>query len=68
MVDRFLRIKQVMERVPLSKRSIYDRVAKGVFPKPIHIGANATAWIEREVNEWIGNQIRSQRSETEKRA
>ena len=54
---RLLRIDQVMELVPLAKSTIYQAVAAGKFPKPYKIGAQTSAWLECEVNEWITEKV-----------
>lgn len=40
----FLRLKQVLELVPLSRSAWYEGIRKGVYPSPIKLGARASAW------------------------
>ena len=63
---RILRLKEVQERVGLSKSTIYDRINPKSprydpsFPKPVKLGAYAGAsigWLEGGVNDWIAKRI-----------
>ncbi len=49
---RLLRLPEVMERVGLSRSTIYDRMERGTFPKSHKISTRAVGWNEYEVNEW----------------
>ncbi len=53
---RFLRIKQVLERVPVSRNTIYRMMQKGDFPKNVEIGS-VSFWIEKEVDEWMDQKV-----------
>ena len=57
---RLLRLPRVLDRTGLSKSSLYDKIASGDFPKPVHLGTDAksVAWLEHEVDGWIQNTIR----------
>lgn len=57
MSDRFLRINEVCNRVPFGRATIYRLMASGEFPKPYPLGARAVAWLESEINEWIGRRV-----------
>lgn len=46
---RLLRLKEVQDRVGMSKTTIYDRVKAKTFPAPVHLGTMA-AWVESEVD------------------
>jgi len=51
---RFLRLKAVQERTGLPKPTIYNRIAKGTFPRPVSLGSpRAVAWLESEITSWI---------------
>lgn len=53
---RLIRLKEVMERVQLSKSTIYKMMANGEFPHKLSLGERASAWVEHEVDEWINKQ------------
>ena len=56
-MEKFLRIREVQLFSGLSRSQIYSLVAKGEFPKNIHLGPKISVWIEREIQEWINSQI-----------
>ena len=55
--EKFLRLPEVVSRTGYSGTTIWRKVKTGEFPKPVSIGPKATAWIEREVDEWITSKI-----------
>jgi prophage regulatory protein len=58
---RFLRIKEVLAICGKSRSSIYDAIKKGEFPKPVKLGANSSAWINSEIEEWVERCIQASR-------
>jgi prophage regulatory protein len=57
MVTSILRLRAVKERTGLSRSTIYLRISKDCFPRPISLGGRAVGWIEAEVNEWLQQHI-----------
>lgn len=53
MTNRILRRPEVEKIVSLSRTTIYDRMAKGAFPKAIPIGGRRVGWLESDISEWI---------------
>ncbi|QBH01238.1 helix-turn-helix transcriptional regulator [Xanthomonas oryzae] len=53
---RFLRLPDVLERVALSKSTVYSRVRAKTFPKPVHLGTTSV-WVESEIEAWISARI-----------
>jgi prophage regulatory protein len=60
-VSTILRLPAVKARTGLSRSTIYLRISKGDFPKPVSLGGRAVGWIEAEVNEWLNQQIEASR-------
>jgi len=60
--NRILRLPQVLERTGLGRSTLYDKVNKGEFPKPINISTRRVGWLEHEVDAWIANCIAQSRS------
>ena len=52
-----LRRSDVSERTGLCKTAIYDRIGRGVFPRPVAIGPRTSAWPEHEVNAVIQSMV-----------
>ncbi|MES0020217.1 AlpA family phage regulatory protein [Mesorhizobium sp. M0036] len=53
MSQRLLSMKQVLERIPLSKTEIYRRIRAGTFPIPIRLGPARIAFSADEIDAWI---------------
>jgi len=68
---RVLRFKQVLERVGLSRSTIYDRINPASprydssFPKPMKIGRSAIGWLESSISKWIETRLESRQSGSE---
>ena len=60
---RFLRLPEVQRRTGLSRSTIYVRLERGLFPRPVSLGGRAVGWIESEVDEWIRQRIAESRFE-----
>jgi prophage regulatory protein len=50
---KFIRFKAVRERTGLSRSTIWRLERVGAFPKHHQISANAVAWMEQDVVNWI---------------
>jgi prophage regulatory protein len=50
---RFLRMKDVEERVGLNKRTIQRMVRAKSFPEPIRLHERSIAFVESEVAAWM---------------
>ena len=53
---RLLRRAEVMNRVGLSKSTLYSRIPAGTFPKPVTLGSSVR-WVESEVEGWISERV-----------
>lgn len=54
--DKHLRRHAVEEMTGLSRSTIYDLMAKGVFPRPVRLTAKAVAWPESAVAAWLATR------------
>lgn len=59
---RILRRKQVEACTGFPRSTLYLKIARGEFPKPIKIGARAVGWIEADVIAWIESRIAESRT------
>lgn len=57
MSEIILRLSEVQKRVPYSRSTIYLKVSRGEFPRPVNLGARAVGWLESEIDEWIAARI-----------
>ncbi|GBH27938.1 helix-turn-helix transcriptional regulator [Burkholderia vietnamiensis] len=55
--------QRVSEMTGLQRSALYERIARGAFPKPVSIGSAAVRWVEAEVVDWIQQQIDASRAE-----
>ncbi len=53
MADRLLRLREVAERVGMSKATIYRKIALGEFPRPVSVGGSSVRWRESEIDGWM---------------
>lgn len=56
-MPRLIRIDAVCKRIGLGKASVYKLMKQSDFPKQVHVGPRASAWIESEVQGWIKARI-----------
>lgn len=54
----FLRLKDVLSLVPLSRSAWYAGIQKGVYPAPVKIGARASAWRASDIRELLNRLSR----------
>lgn len=53
MSNQFIRIKTVLEKVPLSRSTIWRLERAGNFPKRVKLSKCSVAWNLAEIEEWI---------------
>ena len=56
---RLLTLQQVMDRTGLARATIYDLMAKGLFPRCVRVGPRAVRWWEHEIEDWMSNLPRA---------
>ncbi len=52
-----LRLKDLQQRVKLSRSTIYAKIAAGDFPSPITLGPRAVGWLESDIQRWITSRV-----------
>lgn len=63
MVHTILRRDDVERATGLPRSTIYEKMAKGEFPKPIKISAKSVGWLSSEVEAWQKSRIAARDSE-----
>lgn len=58
---RLLRRNDVERLTGLKRSTIYENMAKGLFPKPIKIGIRMVGWLEHEIEAWINSAVAASR-------
>ncbi len=49
----FIRLKKVLQFIPISRSSWYLGIKSGKYPAPVHLGANTTAWRVQDIHTLI---------------
>ena len=57
MAQRILRLREVMERVGLSRSTIYHQMADGIFPRSVSLGKRVMGWGESSIDDWIAERL-----------
>ncbi|MCJ1877203.1 AlpA family phage regulatory protein [Klebsiella sp. HSTU-Sny5] len=56
--DRFLRLRQVEDKIGFGNSWIYRQIQLQQFPPSIRLNSRHVAWLESEVDAWIHQRIR----------
>ena len=54
---KILRVKQVAERVGISRALIYRYIREGKFPTGVRLGERAVGWYEHDVDAWLASRM-----------
>ena len=57
-IDRFLRMRSVLERVGFSRSTLYRKMQEGTFPRQVQISAYCRGWRESAINRWMSDPVR----------
>ena len=57
--SRLLRVRDVLDRVPFSRTTLWRRVRAGSFPAPVRLGERIVAWREVDIREWVESRPRA---------
>ena len=55
-VKKILREPEVLERVGISRSTLYRWIKSGDFPEPVQLGppgSRAKGWFEEDIEEWL---------------
>ncbi len=50
---RYLRQREILQLVGVSRPTLWDWRRKGLFPQPRRLGPNTIGWLASEVQEWL---------------
>lgn len=57
MSETLYRLPKVKARTGLSRSTIYDKIKRGEFPKPVALSARAVGWRQSDIDAWIASRI-----------
>jgi len=60
-MPRLLKMPEVSRLTGLPRSSVYWKIGKGEFPRPIKIGERASAWRSDEIEAWINGKVAAAR-------
>ena len=60
--EKFLTLSDVIDRVAVTRSTIYRWMQAGSFPRPIKVGIRSL-WLESDIQAWIREQIARPQSE-----
>lgn len=60
--ERFMRLPEVVAVCGLPASSIYDRMRRSDFPKPVPLAGKSVAWLSSEIRQWMQSRIASRRT------
>jgi len=52
-----IKLPRVESKMDRKKTWIYDQMAKGRFPRQVHLSAKAVGWVEEEIDVYIAERI-----------
>ena len=55
---RVLRTTEVVERIGLSRSTLWRLERAGDFPERVHLGVNSVGWLETDIDSWLNNRRR----------
>ncbi len=50
---KILRLTAVLEKLGISKATVYRWIQTEGFPSPIHLGPRAVGWTEDSIEKWV---------------
>jgi prophage regulatory protein len=61
-MDKFLKIRAVIELTGLSRSTIYLKIKLGQFPRPIKLGFRSVAFSQSEIAAWMEERVSATRN------
>ena len=49
----YIRINQLIQKLPISKASIWRKVKAGTMPAPVKLSVGITAWKTTDIETWL---------------
>lgn len=54
---KLVRLRQVLDRVGVSRSTLYEMVRRGEFPQQRRLSIRCVGWVESEVDAWIMRRV-----------
>lgn len=59
--ESFLRLHEVLDRIPVSRSTWYEGVKTGRYPSPVKLGARVAAWRHSDITNLVASFAESAR-------
>lgn len=59
--DRFVKMREVLDRLGISRSTLYDMMENGEFPEPIVLRNKLHCWLESDIEEYMSRKIAQRR-------
>lgn len=59
--DRFVKLRDVVDRLGIARSTLYDMIASGEFPEPIVLRNRLHCWLESDIEEYMSQKIAQRR-------
>jgi len=59
---QILKQPQVSACSGIPRSTLYLKIARGEFPKPIKLGTRAVGWLASDVDAWVAERIKASRT------
>ncbi|MFO8058444.1 MAG: AlpA family phage regulatory protein [bacterium] len=53
--ENLLRLREVLQRFPVSRSTWYSGISEGRYPPPVRLGKRAVAWRESDIERLISD-------------
>ena len=57
MIDRFISVAEVLDRIGFSRTHLYRKINAGTFPKPVPLGPKKVGFLESEIVDWMEERL-----------
>ena len=55
-MTQVLVLSEVIQRIKVSRSTLYSMLDRGEFPKPIKLGERKNGWTERQIGDWLAQR------------
>ena len=59
---RLICLQEVLAMCGKSRSSVYELIKKGEFPAPVKLRGRSSAWVDREILQWLQDCVRARES------
>ena len=57
MIKKYLRLSQILHRIPISKSTWWQWCKDGKAPQPIKLSVRTTVWLESEIDSFLDSCV-----------